>query len=59
MRPQAKRTPEEEGDYMAFEQLMAEATAKKAKNAKKKDGKKPKAESGSEPRELSEQDTSN
>ncbi|QSS50658.1 DnaJ domain-containing protein [Histoplasma capsulatum var. duboisii H88] len=55
----AKRTPEEEGDYMAFEQLMAEATAKKAKNAKKKDGKKPKTESGSEPRELSEQDTSN
>ncbi|KMW69073.1 hypothetical protein BDDG_13252 [Blastomyces dermatitidis ATCC 18188] len=31
----AKRTPEEEGDYMAFEQLMAEATAKKAKNEKK------------------------
>lgn len=59
MRPQAKRTPEEEGDYMAFEQLMAEATAKKAKNAKKKDSKKPKTESGSEPRELSEQDTSN
>ncbi|PGH31968.1 hypothetical protein GX50_05233 [[Emmonsia] crescens] len=53
----AKRTPEEEGDYMAFEQLMAEATAKKAKNEKKKDGKKPKTESSSEAHGPSEQDT--
>ena len=28
---QAKRNPEEEGDYMAFEQLVAEAAAKKEK----------------------------
>lgn len=28
---QAERDPEEEGDYMAFEQLMAEATAKREK----------------------------
>ena len=34
---QAKRNPEEEGDYMAFEQLMAEAAAKKGKD-KEKDG---------------------
>jgi hypothetical protein len=26
---QAERDPEEEGDFMAFEQLMAEAAAKK------------------------------
>ncbi|KAI9807828.1 MAG: hypothetical protein M1825_005133 [Sarcosagium campestre] len=37
----AKRNPEEEGDYMAFEQLMAEAAAKKGKADKKaKKGKK-------------------
>lgn len=42
---------------MAFEQLMAEATAKKAKNEKKKDGKKPKTESSSEAHGPSEQDT--
>ncbi|OJD14071.1 hypothetical protein AJ78_05548 [Emergomyces pasteurianus Ep9510] len=53
----AKRTPEEEGDYMAFEQLMAEATAKKAKNEKKKDGKKAKTESSTEAHSPSEQDT--
>ena len=28
---QAQRSPEEEGDYMAFEQLVAEAAAKKEK----------------------------
>lgn len=28
---QAQRNPEEEGDYMAFEQLVAEAAAKKEK----------------------------
>ncbi|PGG96917.1 hypothetical protein AJ79_09396 [Helicocarpus griseus UAMH5409] len=50
---QAKRTPEEEGDYMAFEQLMAEATAKKAKNEKKKDSKKAKTDSASEATESS------
>ncbi|OJD20277.1 hypothetical protein ACJ73_08389 [Blastomyces percursus] len=55
----AKRTPEEEGDYMAFEQLMAEATAKKAKNEKKKDGKKPKTECASDAQGPSEQDPSN
>ncbi|KAL6233309.1 hypothetical protein BDW75DRAFT_215477 [Aspergillus navahoensis] len=32
----AERDPDEEGDYMAFEQLMADATAKKAKDEKKK-----------------------
>ncbi|KAI6844838.1 hypothetical protein KC358_g3642 [Hortaea werneckii] len=37
----AERDPEEEGDYMAFEQLMAEATAKKErKDDDKKDEKK-------------------
>ena len=42
---QAQRDPDEEGDYMAFEQLMAEAAAKKGKDDKdkeKKDGKKSK-----------------
>lgn len=34
---QAKRDPEEEGDFMAFEQLMADSMAKKNKNEKKKD----------------------
>ncbi|KAH6615438.1 X-domain of DnaJ-containing-domain-containing protein [Chaetomium sp. MPI-SDFR-AT-0129] len=33
---QAKRTAEEEGDYMAFEQLVAEAAIKKEKESKKK-----------------------
>ncbi|KAK5634903.1 hypothetical protein RRF57_010615 [Xylaria bambusicola] len=32
----AKRSPEEEGDYMAFEQLVAEAAMKKEKDSKKK-----------------------
>ncbi|KAH8690106.1 DnaJ domain protein [Talaromyces proteolyticus] len=32
----AERDPEEEGDYMAFEQLMAEAATKKHKDDKKK-----------------------
>ncbi|RFU24321.1 hypothetical protein B7463_g12013, partial [Scytalidium lignicola] len=32
----AQRNPEEEGDYMAFEQLVAEAAAKKEKDSKKK-----------------------
>ncbi|KAI1772585.1 DnaJ-domain-containing protein [Hypoxylon cercidicola] len=32
----ASRTPEEEGDYMAFEQLVAEAAIKKEKDSKKK-----------------------
>ncbi|TPX15240.1 uncharacterized protein E0L32_004517 [Thyridium curvatum] len=36
----AKRTPEEEGDYMAFEQLVAEAAIKKDKEKKEKKGKK-------------------
>ncbi|KAI1264916.1 DnaJ domain-containing protein [Xylariaceae sp. FL1019] len=36
----AKRSPEEEGDYMAFEQLVAEAAMKKDKDGKKKDKKK-------------------
>jgi len=36
----AKRSPEEEGDYMAFEQLVAEAAIKKEKESKKKDKKK-------------------
>lgn len=31
----AERDPEEEGDFMAFEQLMAEATAKREKKGKK------------------------
>ncbi|MCJ1400512.1 hypothetical protein MMC11_003718 [Xylographa trunciseda] len=39
----AYRNPEEEGDYMAFEQLMAEAAAKKGKD-EKKDSKKGKKE---------------
>ncbi|MCJ1481348.1 hypothetical protein MMC06_001505 [Schaereria dolodes] len=40
----AARDPDEEGDYMAFEQLMAEAAAKKGKDDKKdtKDSKKAK-----------------
>ncbi|KAH8594585.1 X-domain of DnaJ-containing-domain-containing protein [Bisporella sp. PMI_857] len=35
----AKRTPEEEGDYMAFEQLVAEAAVKKEKKKAGKDKK--------------------
>ncbi|KAK3291852.1 X-domain of DnaJ-containing-domain-containing protein [Chaetomium fimeti] len=41
----AKRSPEEEGDYMAFEQLVAEAAMKKEKESKKK-GKDKKDDSG-------------
>lgn len=33
---QAERDPEEEGDYMAFEQLMADAMTKKGKDEKEK-----------------------
>ncbi|KAM3416037.1 hypothetical protein BST61_g9523 [Cercospora zeina] len=36
----AQRDPDEEGDFMAFEQLMAEATAKREKKEEKKDDKK-------------------
>ena len=36
---QAQRDPDEEGDYMAFEQLMAEATAKREKKDDKKEEK--------------------
>lgn len=32
---QAERDPEEEGDFMAFEQLMAEAAAKKDAKSEK------------------------
>lgn len=38
-KPQAQRNPEEEGDYMAFEQLVAEAAAKKESKKKGKDKK--------------------
>ncbi|KAI9752001.1 MAG: mediator of RNA polymerase II transcription subunit 13 [Chaenotheca gracillima] len=45
----AARNPEEEGDYMAFEQLMAEAAAKKGKDDKKgKKDKKDEKAGGSE-----------
>lgn len=37
---QAQRDPDEEGDYMAFEQLMADAAMKKDKKKDKKEGKK-------------------
>ncbi len=36
---QAARDPDEEGDYMAFEQLMADAAMKKDKKDSKKDKK--------------------
>lgn len=36
---QAKRDPDEEGEYMAFEQLVAEAAVKKSKDDKKDDKK--------------------
>lgn len=39
---QAARDPEEEGDYMAFEQLMAEAMSKKGKEGKDEKDKKKK-----------------
>ena len=41
---QAERDPDEEGDYFAFEQLMAEGVAKKEKTEKKKEGKKAKVD---------------
>lgn len=37
--PQAQRDSDEEGDYMAFEQLMADAAIKKDKKGEKKDKK--------------------
>jgi hypothetical protein len=37
MNVKAQRNPEEEGDYMAFEQLVAEAAAKKESKKKSKD----------------------
>ncbi|KAI0976831.1 DnaJ domain-containing protein [Xylaria arbuscula] len=47
----AQRSPEEEGDYMAFEQIVAEAAMKKEKDSKKKskdkDGKKRASETSS------------
>jgi hypothetical protein len=43
----AQRNPEEEGDYMAFEQLVAEAAAKKEKK-KGKEHKKPHDHAASE-----------
>ncbi|KAG7116043.1 putative J domain-containing protein C3E7.11c like [Verticillium longisporum] len=36
----AKRCPEEEGDHLVFEQLVAEAAIKREKDTKKKSGKK-------------------
>ena len=45
---QAERDPDEEGDYFAFEQLMAEGVAKKGKPEKKKEGKKSKTETSPE-----------
>ena len=36
---QAQRDSDEEGDYMAFEQLMADAAIKKDKKAEKKEKK--------------------
>lgn len=37
---QAQRSPEEEGDFMAFEQLVAEATIKKEKEKEREERKK-------------------
>lgn len=34
--PQSQRSPEEEGDYLVFEQLVAEAAIKKDKKEDKK-----------------------
>ncbi|OBT62190.1 hypothetical protein VE03_08376 [Pseudogymnoascus sp. 23342-1-I1] len=48
----AKRNPEEEGDYMAFEQLVAEAAAKK----EKKKGKDKKADGAKSPPVAKEAD---
>lgn len=41
-RKQAQRSPEEEGDFMAFEQLVAEAAIKKEKEKDKEERKKKK-----------------
>ncbi|ROW14250.1 hypothetical protein VPNG_04317 [Cytospora leucostoma] len=52
----AQRTPEEEGDFMAFEQLVAEATIKKEKEKEKEERKKKHkhhSHSGSPTRETS------
>ncbi|KAF2751890.1 DnaJ-domain-containing protein [Sporormia fimetaria CBS 119925] len=43
----AERDPEEEGEFMAFEQLMAEAQAKKDHKHEKKDKRKSKSEASS------------
>ncbi|KAI3324872.1 DnaJ domain protein [Xylariaceae sp. AK1471] len=55
----AKRSPEEEGDYMAFEQLVAEAAMKKEKDSKKKgkdkDGKKGGSEASAETAHVSKE----
>ncbi|RKF83293.1 putative domain containing protein [Golovinomyces cichoracearum] len=49
----AQRNPEEEGDYMAFEQLVAEAAAKKESKKKTKE-KEPKSESNGAGQETPE-----
>jgi len=46
---QAKRSPEEEGDFMAFEQLVAEAAIKKEKKKGDKNKDKKTTESGGIP----------
>jgi len=51
---QAARDPDEEGDYMAFEQLMADAAIKKDK----KDPKKDKKEAKKEEKEAKTEDSS-
>lgn len=51
---QAARDPDEEGDYMAFEQLMADAAIKKDK----KDTKKDKKEAKKDEKEAKKEDTS-
>ncbi|KAJ5109521.1 hypothetical protein N7456_006196 [Penicillium angulare] len=50
----AERDPEEEGDYMAFEQLMAEAMTKKGKDEKDKKKKKDKKGGSHESHEQEE-----
>ncbi|KAJ6084649.1 hypothetical protein N7486_011449 [Penicillium sp. IBT 16267x] len=53
----AERDPEEEGDYMAFEQLMAEAMTKKGKDEKKKKEKKKHGHRESQDQESAEKPT--
>ncbi|MCJ1237074.1 hypothetical protein MMC14_005058 [Varicellaria rhodocarpa] len=53
----AKRDPDEEGDFMAFEQLMAEAAAKKGKD-EKKDTKKGKKEEKDEKKDETKDEAS-